>query len=366
MQRLEPSAAFSAALSALPAGLFEAPIGLAVSGGGDSLALLVLAHRWAAREGRALAVFTVDHGLRPEARAEAEAVAGLCRQLGLTHETLHLEGAPPRQASLRRGRHAALALAVRRKGGCLLLTGHTADDQAETFLMRARQGSGWYGLAGMRALSLSPVWPEGQGVFIARPLLEARRADLRGVLKRAGLAWADDPSNENPAFERVRMRALLCNGMQQTETVLRLVDRFQTLRMIEDATLWRWMKQNVTAPEGGLEVTSFGGLRPESAARALGLLIQMAAGKEAPPRGGSLERLLNRIVSEENFRGATLGGCRLRLRRGRLRLVAETGPPPPAMNVRRSALQAILSGNTQEIAAAAGKESFLEELVPIF
>ena len=366
MQKLAPHAAFTAALAALPACLLEAPIGLAVSGGGDSLALLVLAHRWAASEGRALCVFTVDHGLRPEARAEAEAVAGLCRQLGLAHETLRLEGAAPRQALLRRGRHAALALALRRKGGRLLLTGHTAEDQAETFLMRARQGSGWYGLAGMRPLSLSPVWPEGQGVFIARPLLKARRDDLRAFLRGEGLPWADDPSNENPAFERVRMRALLCNEMQRSETVWRLIDRFQTLRMIEDATLWHWMKQNVTSVEGGLEVVSFDGLRPESAARALGLLIQIAAGREAPPRGESLGRLLDRFVSEVDFRGATLGGCKISPRRGRLRLVAEAGAPPPAMAARLAALQAILSGNTQEIAAAAGKESFLEELVPIF
>lgn len=366
MQELDAETGFTAALAALPACLLEAPIGLAVSGGGDSLALLALAHRWAASRERTLAVFTVDHGLRPEARAEAEAVAHLCRQLGLTHETLRLEGAAPRQALLRRGRHAALALALRHRGGRLLLTGHTADDQAETFLMRVRQGSGWYGLAGMRPVSLSPVWPEGQGVFIARPLLKARRDDLRVFLTGAGLVWADDPSNENPVFERVRMRALLCNEMQRAETVWRLIDRFQTLRMIEDATLWRWMKQNVTPVDGGLEVASFDGLKPESAARALGLLIQIAAGREAPPRGESLDRLLKRIVSEQNFRGATLGGCHIRPRRGRLRLLRETGPPPPAMAARLAVLQAILSGNAQEIAAAAGKESFLEELVPIF
>lgn len=366
MQGLGPQPAFEAALAALPPYLLEAPIGVAVSGGGDSLALLILAHRWAARQGRTLFALTVDHGLRPEARAEAEAVAALCRQLGLAHETLRLEGAPPRQVSLRRGRHAALARAARQRGSRLLLTGHTADDQAETFLMRARQGSGWYGLAGMRALSLSPVWPEGQGVFIARPLLKARRGDLREFLKGAGLAWADDPSNENLVFERVRMRALLCNGMQQTETILHLIDRFHTLRMIEDAALWRWMTANVSATEGVIQVLSLGGLPPERAARAMGILIQIAAGREAPPRGESLARLVERIVSDGNFRGATLGGCQIRPRRGRLQLLPEARVPLPGMSARLAAHQAILSGNTHEIAAAAGKESFLEDLVPIF
>lgn len=366
MQGLGPQAAFEAALAALPPCLLDAPIGVAVSGGGDSLALLILAHRWAARQGRTVFALTVDHGLRPEARAEAEAVAALCRKLGLAHETLRLEGVAPRQASLRRGRHAALARAARQRGSRLLLTGHTEDDQAETVLMRARQGSGWYGLAGMRRLSLSPVWPEGQGVFIARPLLKARREALRGFLQAEGVSWSEDPSNENPAFERVRMRRLLCPKVSGFVQLLSVIDRFQTLRMIEDAALWRWMTANVSAIEGGIEVLSLADLPPERAARAMGLLIQIAAGREAPPRGESLARLVERIVSDGNFLGATLGGCQIRRRRGRLQLLPETRGPLPGMAARLAAHQAILSGNKHEIAAAAGKESFLEDLVPIF
>lgn len=366
MQGLAPQPAFEAALAALPPCLLDAPIGVAVSGGGDSLALLILAHRWATRQGRTLFALTVDHGLRPEARGEAEAVAALCGKLGLAHETLRLEGAAPRQASLRRGRHAALARAARQRGSRLLLTGHTADDQAETFLMRARQGSGWYGLAGMRPLSLSPVWPEGQGVFIARPLLGARREGLRAFLQAEGVGWADDPSNENPAFERVRMRRLLCPKVSGFVQLLSVIDRFQTLRMIEDVALWRWMATNCSAREEGIELASLAGLPPERAARAMGLLVQIAAGREAPPRGESLIRLVDRIVSDEDFRGATLGGCQVRRRRGRLQLLPEVGQPRPGMANRLAAHQAILSGNTHEIAAAAGKESFLEDLVPIF
>lgn len=366
MQGLRPGPAFEAALAALPACLLDAPIGVAVSGGGDSLALLILAQRWAAGRGRTLFALTVDHGLRPEARAEAEAVAALCRQLGLPHETLRLEGAAPRQASLRRGRHAALARAARQRGSRLLLTGHTADDQAETFLMRARQGSGWYGLAGMRPLSLSPVWPEGQGVFIARPLLGARREELRTFLRAEDVRWVDDPSNDNPAFERVRMRRLLCPKMSGSVQILSVMDRFQTLRMSEDAALWRWMTANIRVSERVIEVTFLTLLPTERAARALGLLIQIAAGREVPPRGERLTRLVERIVSEEDFRGATLGGCQIRPRRGRLQLASETGPPIPGIAARLAAHQAILSGNTHEIAAAAGKESFLEDLVPIF
>lgn len=357
---------FEAALAALPPGLLDAPIGVAVSGGSDSLALLILAHRWAAGQGRTLHALTVDHGLRPEARAEAEAVGRLCRTLEIEHAILSLEGAAPRQAALRRGRHAALARTIRDKSGHLLLTGHTADDQAETFLMRARQGSGWYGLAGMRPLSLSPVWPEGAGVFIARPILGVRRDRLRSFLTGEGIAWADDPSNDNPAFERVRMRRVLCPELAGTGHVLALVDRFQTLRLVEDGALWRWMTAHVTVCETGIFVASFAGLPPERTARALGILLQITGGRETPPRGESLSRLAQRVVSEADFSGSTLGGCSLSRRRGQLLVRPEAGPLPPGTRARLAATAAILSGNRKEIEATAGKESFLEDLVPIF
>ena len=366
MHGLSPQATFEAALGALPDGLLGAPIGLAVSGGSDSLALLVLAHRWAAEQGRVLHAMTVDHGLRREARAEAEAVGDLCQTLGIGHEILRLEGAAPRQSALRRGRHGALARTIRDRSGHLLLTGHTADDQAETFLMRARQGSGWYGLAGMRALSLSPVWPEGQGVFIARPLLGMRREALRDFLRGEGLGWADDPSNDNRAFERVRMRGLLCPKVSRSVPVLSLVDRFLTLRMVEDGAIWRWMTANVRVEAAGVYVASFAGLPAERAARALGMLLQIAAGRDTAPRGDSLLRLAERLVSEKDFRGATLGGCRIVLRRGRYLLSPESGGLPPGAAARLAATTALLSGDATEIAASAGKESFLEDLVPIF
>ena len=366
MQELGPQPAFEAALSALPACLLDAPIGIAVSGGSDSLALLILAHRWAAGQGRKLLALTVDHGLRSQAREEAETVGRLCAGLGVPHEILRLEGAPPRQSALRRLRHGALAQALRARSGRLLLTGHTADDQAETFLMRVRQGSGWYGLAGMRPLSLSPVWPEGEGVFIARPLLGVRREALRAFLRSQGTGWADDPSNENPAFERVRMRRLLSPEVAGSVHFLSVMDRFVALRMLEDLAIWRWMAANVRALPEGLEVGRIGSLPSERVARALGILLQIAAGRDRPPRGDSLARLAERLVSKENFKGATLAGCRIRPARGALMLKPESGPAPPGMAARLAATLAILSGHPDDFAASAGKESFLEELVPIF
>lgn len=366
MQGLSLPETFGAALGALPACLLDAPVGIAVSGGGDSLALLLFARQWAAGQGRQVCAFTVDHGLRAEARQEAETVARLCETLGVPHETLALENAAPRQSALRRLRHAALAGALRERGGHLLLTGHTADDQAETFLMRARQGSGWYGLAGMQPLSASPVWPEGEGVYIARPLLGARRETLRSFLRAEGIGWAEDPSNENTAFERVRMRRLLWPEMTRFDTILTLVDRFQALRMIEDGAIGRWMTAHVAARDGGLEVHELHGLTAERAARTLGILLQITAGREVPPRSENLARLAERLVSDKDFRGATLGGCRLAYSKGGLTLRPEAGLPDPCAARRLASTIALLTANAADFAALAGKESFLEELVPIF
>ncbi|MFN4024293.1 MAG: tRNA lysidine(34) synthetase TilS [Hyphomonas sp.] len=360
----------AAALEALPQSLLKAPVGIAVSGGSDSLALLKLMQDWARPRGAVLLAMTVDHGLRPEAAAEAEQVAALCRAAGTDHVTLRLSGAAPRQSLLRRRRHAAMAGTLRDRSGHLLLTGHTADDQAETFLMRARQGSGWYGLAGMRTLSLSPVWPEGAGVFVARPLLGLRRAALQAWLTARGDIWTDDPSNENMAFERVRVRRLLRDNPALAGRILGLVQGFAALRRIEDRAISAWMQRDVSAAPNGLVVSDLAGLTPERAARSLSLLIQITAGRESPPRGESLTRLAKNIVTEGKFRGATLGGVKISPRPDGLLLQPEERAPrvndTAARNWRLAALCAVLSGTASEIDAVAGKESFLGDLMPIF
>ena len=211
MRQLKPPAA--------PADLIESfdrlcshaagPVCIAVSGGGDSLALLRIAADWANLRGRRLLALTVDHSLRPEAAEEARFVADVAARLGVPHRTLRWESPEPGQAKARQARHDLLAAAAREAGSVILLTAHTEDDQAETFLIRARAGSRWYGLAGMQPLSLSPAGGTGVPVLIARPLLWASRARLRDILRAEGQDWVEDPSNKDPAYERVRMRQLL-------------------------------------------------------------------------------------------------------------------------------------------------------------
>lgn len=183
---------------------------LAVSGGSDSMALMVLAAEWRALGraplGLALEVATVDHGLRNGSAREAAWVAARAKALGFAHTTLVWGGDKPGsglQARAREARYALLVAHARGPEPAAVVTAHTADDQAETFLMRLGRGSGLDGLAGMAPVR--PLLPDGS-VQLVRPLLGLSKAALTAVLIRAGMAWLDDPSNERPDFERVRLR----------------------------------------------------------------------------------------------------------------------------------------------------------------
>lgn len=189
------------------------PIGLAVSGGPDSLALLLLAQ--AALPGR-ITVATVDHGLRPEAAAEANMVAGICRQLGTPHAILApetpLASGGNVQERARLLRYRLLKDWAEASGIALIATAHHRDDVAEGFLMRALRGSGLSGLARMKAIAGLPVpGPDsrGGGPRLVRPLLDWQRAELAVIVEKAGLRPALDPSNTDPRYDRARIRALL-------------------------------------------------------------------------------------------------------------------------------------------------------------
>ena len=182
-------------------------IGLAVSGGPDSLALLFLAA--AARPGL-VSVACVDHGLREASRAEAEAVAQRCDELGVTHHILTVDWPTPPTSALqeqaRTARYAVLGDWALKQGLGAIATGHHADDQAETLIMRLMRGAGVRGLAAMRPASPLP----GNGkVTLLRPLLGWRRSELAAIVAAAGIVPAADPSNDDERFERVRVRRLM-------------------------------------------------------------------------------------------------------------------------------------------------------------
>ena len=183
----------------------EAKVGLAVSGGADSLALLLLAA--AARPGMIEAA-TVDHALRPESAGEAESVAAVCKKLGVPHAILTAEWeAKPETAIQERARierYRLLGAWLGERDLSALATAHHADDQAETLLMRLNRGSGARGLAGMRPAAPLPI--AGGKARLLRPLLAWRRSELEDICKSAGIEPAHDPSNDDEQFERVRVR----------------------------------------------------------------------------------------------------------------------------------------------------------------
>ena len=182
---------------------------LAVSGGPDSLALLLAAEAWRNSRDSSLpplrfCVATVDHRLRPASAAEAAFVADLCRSFGLPHRTLVWEvtaSAGNLSEEARLARYDLLTTFARSQKAGLVLTAHHEDDQLETHVMRARRGSGPVGLAAMR-----PVRELAPGIVLARPFLDIPGARLKASVAARGLAAVDDPTNRDPAYERVRVR----------------------------------------------------------------------------------------------------------------------------------------------------------------
>ena len=254
------------------------PILLAVSGGPDSMAMLILAH--AARiDG--VSVATVDHRLRTEAVAEAAMVAAYCAGHGVPHATLvpdaPIEGASV-QARARHARYALLADHARAIGAAGIATAHHADDQAETFLMRAARGAGLAGLAGVRANTRIA------GIPVVRPLLEWRRAELRAIVRRAETPFVDDPANHDPRHDRTRFRALIESNEwldvpRLARSAMALADADADLRATTD---WLWATHAHGTDDLRLDVEGVPReLRRRLARRAIGT-VRAAAAIEAP------------------------------------------------------------------------------------
>jgi tRNA(Ile)-lysidine synthase len=274
----EQVARFRADLEALTGGAPDR-LGVAVSGGPDSLALLLLAG--AAYPGRIHAA-TVDHGLRPEGAAEAAFVAGICGRLGISHATLRadMRDTSNIQAAARERRYALLGEWLGTIGAEFLATAHHLDDQAETLLMRLLRGSGLSGLSGIRAANPPMV----------RPLLGWRRRELAAIVGEAGIDPVADPSNQDERFDRVAMRRRLeaCDWLEPVP----LARSAAALAQADEAMGWmveRLRPERVTATPEGASLDP-GGL-PAELRRRLLIGIFAAMGRPAP-RGEDLTRLL--------------------------------------------------------------------------
>jgi tRNA(Ile)-lysidine synthase len=324
---------------------------LAVSGGPDSTALMVLAARWrkTLKQRVKLVAVTVDHGLRPEAKREALAVKKLARSLRIEHRTLRWTGPKPKtgiQEAARVARYRLLgnvsqreAQKVERKGGgAPVLTAHTQDDQAETVLFRLMRGSGVAGLAGMKAGSSLPGH-EGQ-VTLFRPLLGVSKSRLIATLKAANISYAEDPSNRDPRFARPRLRELMPLLAAEGLTAARLTRLAERVARVE----WALYKNLNAAliklgpgpwPDKGpimLDAGEFHRLPDEIGLRMLERIINRV-GNEGPAELGKLETLYEALldaIDSGPFR-RTLAGAVVTLDKGKITI--ERAPQ------RRSALR---------------------------
>jgi tRNA(Ile)-lysidine synthase len=178
---------------------------LAVSGGPDSVALMLLCAQWSLRGTHEIAVATVDHQLRKEARKEAEEVGRWARALGYAHHLLTWQDEKPEtrlQERARQARYALLTDCARRIGASAIVLAHHSDDQAETVLFRLTRGSGVAGLAGMTRVARC------DDIALLRPLLDLRKEELEAICAHAKHPFFRDPSNEDESFARARLRKL--------------------------------------------------------------------------------------------------------------------------------------------------------------
>ncbi len=234
----------------------EEKVALAVSGGPDSMAMLALAA--AAFPGRAIAA-TVDHGLRLASADEAAMVAGYCATIGVPHATLAPDAPIERsnlQANARAARYRLLERWAVKGGAQALLTAHHADDQAETFLMRAARGSGVSGLAGVRARQAIG----GGEVLLVRPLLGWRRAELRALVEGLALPFVDDPSNLDDHYDRTRFRALLAatpllDPAPLARSAAYAAEADDAIRAVER---WLWQARRQAGPDGEVRLDMAG------------------------------------------------------------------------------------------------------------
>jgi tRNA(Ile)-lysidine synthase len=320
---------------------------LAVSGGPDSTALMWLAARWQKllKHKPELFAVTVDHALRPESAREAAAVKRLAATLGITHRVLRWRGRKPHtglQQAARQARYALLAQASRDAGALHIVTAHTLDDQAETVLIRMSRGSGLTGLAAMAQVSRLPNG--ASHIALHRPLLDIPKSRLIATLRAANIAFADDPSNRDPRFARVRLRGLMEDLAREGLDAPRLSVLSRRLKRA-DAAIEAVVDRAAAAFGDAAQkfgpivfpVQKLAGLPAEITLRLIGRAVAQV-GDEGPVELGKLEALTAALqeaqaAGEPRFR-RTLAGAVVTLADGRL--AVEPAPPRRAGKGRKA------------------------------
>ena len=286
-------------------------IGVAVSGGSDSLALLYLLHDFARAHHIALSVATVDHGLRSEAAAEANSVAEICAALGVPHTVLTWVGWDARgnlQDEARKERYRLLAQWGRAQGLDLVALGHTADDMAETFVMRLGRRAGVDGLA-----AIAPQFERNQMRW-ARPLLSSRRTELQEYLDARNVTWVNDPSNDDDKYTRVRVRKALAVLSELGVDSMALADVAENLKSARDALAHHMLmtaRQIAICQTGAVSVDeqAFQTLPSETKRRLVCHALKWVNNAPYSPRSSALRDVFSML---ESAPAATIQGCMIR------------------------------------------------------
>lgn len=319
---MTPQDRFEAELAEIFGEDVPARIGVAVSGGGDSVALLCLLTEWSATRRTEIVAATVDHGLRAGSAEEAAGVADLCRDLGVRHQVLRWRGWDQQgnlQAEARSARYGLLAVWAADVGTEHICLGHTRDDQAETLFLRLARGSGVDGLAAMKSLRIvsRTTW--------VRPLLRCGRAELRDWLQARRVAWVDDPSNENDDFDRIKVRRLLADppvSSLSVQTLAATADRMQAAARVLRSVAAGAAERMVEIEGGDLvfPVAYYFGLEDDTRWRVLAACIGWTTGEVYRPR---FSALLAADMALREGKAATLQGAIVRVRKGAVRVGRE-------------------------------------------
>lgn len=323
------------------------PLALAVSGGPDSMALMGAVHQWCVAQnvpvqnlGRQVHVLCVDHGLREEAKREADEVCAKARRWGFQAEKLVLQWngeRPTSQAAFREARYKALFGYIKAHKITALGLAHHANDQAETIVMRLAHQSGLEGLGGMKAVQTRQY--DGHNILLYRPFLTVTKKDLMAFCDDHGHTFLNDSSNQNIQFERVRVRqhwaSLEALGLHTDRLGLfaaRIERGNQALDYYVDQFLQEQMRID-SLMRGQLPVKAFQHIPNEIGIRTLTRLLDMLGGATAKAELNQIERLHTSILSGDISKTHSLGGCLVRVRENTLQIYRELGrfDPTPAV-----------------------------------
>ena len=303
----------------------NAEIAIALSGGGDSVALLHLTNHWARNRDVRIRAVTVDHGLRMGSASEAQTVAGWADDLGVPHTILQWEGGKPTAGVMAAARDARYRLMDRwcgAEGVLHLLVGHTLDDQAETHLMRKNHASAADGLAAM-----SQILELSQSRLI-RPLLKTTRAELRTYLNRTGITWIEDPSNFNVAFERISTRNHIVSENLDLHELSEIASKKGENRVIQNREIVEALVDTVEISSLGSAVIKLDNLAsypPRLTGRVVSRVLTVVGGGQYAPATAKVNSLLAQLhkSKDKETQTVSLGGCSIIRHKNHLQVLRE-------------------------------------------